>query len=345
MESLEGQVREFLRVKQGHLHHREGQELEFKEQFNLAGLADYFRDFAAFANNRGGFIIFGVTDSPRTLGGLTANAIDQFDKIDPEKISGYLLEIFSSDIRWTQQLVAIGGKKFGVFSVEEATTKPVIAKKDEGKDQIIKNGEVYYRYGGRTQKIQHAELEQIIAKRVEQNNSQWLDLMGKIGRAGPVNAAILDTERSLIEKNDSKILVLDEALASKLKFIKEGQFVERRGASTLKLIGDVVPVDRIEVIKKVKESLTKDYPYSAAELAEMVKEKAVGARQNDIWDAIKDNDLKNNRAYSAYNFRNKKHEDEFHNTGKLPSVTPSIYNDAAVEFLVKVISNALKTGR
>jgi predicted HTH transcriptional regulator len=48
-----------------YLYHREGQELEFKEQFNLAGLVDYFRDFAAFANNRGRYLIFGVKDSPR----------------------------------------------------------------------------------------------------------------------------------------------------------------------------------------------------------------------------------------------------------------------------------------
>ena len=54
-------VAEILRTRPNNrLFHREGQELEFKEQFNLAGLADYFRDFAAFANNRGGHIVFGV---------------------------------------------------------------------------------------------------------------------------------------------------------------------------------------------------------------------------------------------------------------------------------------------
>ncbi|PAV24427.1 hypothetical protein CF392_16350 [Tamilnaduibacter salinus] len=58
--------------------------------------------------------------------------------------------------------------------------KPVIARKDEGKDQIIKNGEIYYRYGGRTQKIQSAELESIINHRIEQNNQSWLNLMAKI---------------------------------------------------------------------------------------------------------------------------------------------------------------------
>ena len=326
-----------LRVKSKHLYHREGQELEFKEQFNLAGLAGYFRDFAAFANNRGGYLIYGVKNSPRVPIGLTEPSLDQFNKIDPEKISGYLLEIFSSDIHWEQATVDLGKLIFGVFRVYESKTKPVIAKKDEGKDQIIKNGEIYYRYGGRTQKIQYAELESILNKRVEQNNQQWLDLMSKIGRAGPQNAAILDTEKGLIEKDESRILVLDESLADKLKFTKEGEFVVKKGAATLKLVGDVVPVDKIEVVRKVKENLTKLYPLSAMELVAEVQKVFSDAKQSEIWEAIKDNDLKNNVNYSAYNFRNKRQEDVFKETGKFPSATPSIYNWKAVDFIVNIL--------
>src|SRR6056297_820564 len=174
-------LKERLRRNGKRLYHREGQELEFKEQFNLAALADYFRDFAAFANNRGGYLIFGVKDAPRVLIGMSDKSIDQFEKVDPEKITGFLLEIFSSDIEWTQATLEMDGMRFGVLRLLPAQTKPVIARKDEGKDQIIKNGEIYYRYGGRTQKIQSAELESIINHRIEQNNQQWIDLMSKIG--------------------------------------------------------------------------------------------------------------------------------------------------------------------
>lgn len=222
----ESHIKELLKMKGDFLYHREGQELEFKEQFNLAGLADYFRDFAAFANNRGGYLIFGVKDSPRIPNGMNINSISQFNNIDPEKITGYLLEIFSADIRWEQTIIELYGKQFGVFKIEECTNKPIIAKKDEGKDHTIKNGEIYYRYGGRTQKIQYAELESIIRKRIEANNLAWMDLVSKIGKAGPENAAILDTERGLIEKNDAQVLVMDDQLASKISFIKEGDLVE-----------------------------------------------------------------------------------------------------------------------
>lgn len=338
-------IQEVLRTKtSGHLFHREGQELEFKEQFNLSGLAEYFRDFAAFANNRGGYLIFGVTDKPRVLAGLSESALAQFEKIDPEKISGFLLEIFSPSIEWEQATLDVGGASFGVFRVHEAREKPVIAKRDEGKKQVIKNGEVYYRYGGRTQKIQYAELESIIIRRIQQNNQQWLDLVQKIGSAGPSNAAILDTERSLIEKQDAQILVIDNDLAKKMRFIRKGQFQEKHGAPTLKLVGDVVPVDKVEIVKHIRENLLKEYPLSATELAQAVLAAYPAAKRNKIWEAIRDNGVKNNSDYSAYSFPNKRHEDEYKETGKLRKAVPSIYNRKAVDFLVNVLKTAPEDG-
>ena len=333
----EEHLRDILKVKDGFLFRREGQELEFKEQFNLQGLADYFKDFAGFANNRGGLLVFGVKDSPRIPQGLSDASFDQFNKIDPERITGFLLDIFSAEIAWEQAAFVIDEKRFGVFQIFESRLKPVIAKRDEGKAQNIKNGEIYYRYGGRTQKIQYAELQNIIEHRVQQNNRQWLDLIEKIGRAGPENAAILDTERALIEKDSAKVLVLDEQLATKIKFIKEGEFVEKKGATALKLVGDVVPIDTVDIVKRVKENLTKQYPLSAMELAAEVKKGRPGTNRNEIWRVLSDTDLKNNPDYSAYNFRNKSQEDEFNATGLLPAATPSIYNQRAVDFVVSVL--------
>jgi len=76
---------------------------------------------------------------------LSKKAEQQFEGINPEGISGFLLDIFAGDIRWHQMLVDFGKRSFGVFKIEEACMKAIIAKRDEGKDNAIKSGEIYYR--------------------------------------------------------------------------------------------------------------------------------------------------------------------------------------------------------
>lgn len=81
--------------KDGSLYHRESQTLEFKESFNFAGLSEYFRDFAAFANNKGGWLIFGVKDRPkRELIGLNDKSSEQFDKLILKNIRFFIGFIF-----------------------------------------------------------------------------------------------------------------------------------------------------------------------------------------------------------------------------------------------------------
>lgn len=332
------EIEELLKLREDKsLYHRESRDLEFKEQFNLAGLAEYFRDFAAFSNSIGGYIIFGVSNSPRKLVGLSTTSADQFEKIDPEKISGFLLEIFSPNIQWEQQLFKIKGKKFGIFYIYESQYKPIIAKKDEGRDQIIKNGDIFFRYSGRTQNIMFAELHHIIENRLETSNKQWVSLMSKIARSGPSNVAILDTEKGLIEKSENQVLLIDEDLVNKIKFIKEGFFEEKSGSIALKLVGDVQPVNSLEVTRTIQKRLTDQYPLSWSQVIQRVKKLIPDAGLNTINQVIKDNDLKNSTQYSDYNFRTKIQEDTYKKTGRLPSGTPSLYNESAVRFIVNVI--------
>lgn len=341
MSITEEKIRDLLKTKSnGFLYHRESRDLEFKEQFNFAGLAEYFRDFAALANNIGGYIIFGVSNSPRKLVGLNRSSLDQFERIDPERISRDLLEVFSPDIQWEQQVFLIGRKHFGVFYIYESRQKPIMARKDEGRDQLIKNGDIYFRYAGRTQRIVFAELSYIIEQRLKDANEQWLALMGKIAKTGPANAAILDTERGVIEKSESQILVVDEQLIQKMKFIREGKFRENEGEATLRLVGDVQPISSIEVTRTIQKKLTDLYPFSAKELVEEVKRTMPEAKSNRIYEIVKNNDIKNNAQYSAYNFRRKSAEEEYAKTKKVKSDTPSIYNKAAVSFILKVLKGS-----
>lgn len=76
------------------------------------------------------------------------------------------------------------------------------------------------------------------------------------------------------------------------------------------------------------------------ELATEVKKALTYVGINEIWDIVKENDMKNNPDYAAYNFRSKKHEDEFRETGRVRSITPTIYNQNAVDYIINVIRTA-----
>ena len=58
-----------------HVRSRESVHLEFKESFNGNAYDKYMKTMAAFANNSGGYIVFGISDSPRTAKGLSEKSL------------------------------------------------------------------------------------------------------------------------------------------------------------------------------------------------------------------------------------------------------------------------------
>ena len=84
--SHEEYVRKVLssRNPNGILKSRESNTVEFKESFNKANTAKYAKTMAAYSNNRGGYIIFGVKDNPRSIVGLKNN---NFDNLNQEQFS------------------------------------------------------------------------------------------------------------------------------------------------------------------------------------------------------------------------------------------------------------------
>lgn len=329
----------FLEVRNGHLIRRESQTLEFKENFNLGSLADYFRIFAAFANNRGGYIVFGVTDSPRRPIGLSASALERFNNIDPRRITERLLEMFVPTIHWEQELMEIEKKCFGVFYVHESAEKPIIARKNQSK---VKDGEIYYRYRGQTQKIRYAELTHIISQRIETSNDKWRALLRDIGRVDINHATIVDTARSVVQYDEAKMLVVDEDLARRLG-VPGGQYMVREGTSTPQ--GDALegPAHQ-KVVMTVPEKLTELYPYAALEMAAMVQQRVSAASRNRVWKVVRDYGMKEDVRYSSYNFRNKAQEKAYRETGTLPAATPSIYNAAAVDLIARIVREEDREG-
>jgi len=182
--------------KEGNITARESSEIEFKEGFNFLNVAEYSRYMASFANRSGGYIIFGIKDSPRKIIGIT---LDKFNELPQEKITGFLIEYFSPEIKWNIGSVEYDGKTIGYIYAYEAENKPVICKKN--KDNTIKNGEVYYRYRAQTRNIEYGEFREIIDKIKEKENQNWIRVFKDITRIGPEKAVI--SERSAMEVKPS----------------------------------------------------------------------------------------------------------------------------------------------
>lgn len=221
---------------QGYLKKRESFDLEYKQNFQLGdNLLKYIKTMVGMANNRGGEIVFGVKDSPHILLGMTNN---RFVSTDPKTIDAKIREYFEPSLKWEAKEIEFEGKTFGLISVREAQEKPIVCKRN--KDNILREGAIYYRYRGETKEIEYAELKKLLDSEKEKERILWLKHIEKIRIIGPRNIELLDLYKGELSYGDQKIL-LDESLLSKLNIIKEGSFTEKEGEGlpVLKLIGEI----------------------------------------------------------------------------------------------------------
>lgn len=213
---------------------RESGWLEFKESFNWNSKDKYAKSMAAFANNKGGYIIFGIKDKPRDLIGLQS---DNFETTDEAKITAYLNSVFSPEIVFEKFVITVQSKNVGILHSHQIKTKPVVCLKNDGD---LKEADIYYRYNARSEKIKYAELKMMFEQAKQEERKSWMEHFEKISKIGPANAAIMDTIGGEITGKGGT-LVIDKKLIPKLKFINEGSFKEG-GKPVLRLIGDVKPV-------------------------------------------------------------------------------------------------------
>lgn len=221
---------------------RESSILEFKESFNWNSKDRYTKSIISFANNRGGNIIFGVSNSPRFLVGLKNN---NFEDLDEAKITEYLNSTFSPELNFEKFTFKIKGKNIGIIRVYASVKKPIICIKNDG---VLRESDIYYRYNTRNEKIKYPELISLFDYIREEERKSWMSHFEKISKIGPMNAGILDIYNGRIE-GQRGTLVIDEKLIPKIKFIKEGQF-KQQGHSTLKLIGKVIGAPVVANINK-----------------------------------------------------------------------------------------------
>lgn len=229
---------------------REISTIEFKESYSTGNMSTYLRTMAAFANNRGGYIIFGVKDKPRQLAGLHDKSLNQFESLSVEVLTNLLSDYFSPEIVWEHCTFEFHNMKFGVIYVFSGEQKPCVCKKvyDNPKQKhSLKAGEIYYRYSGRSEKIHFEELMKILNESRERERREWLRLFQKIGKIGVENAALLDVRSGELSGHSNSVII-DKDLLDKIAFIQEGRFVDTGGIPALRVIGNVTAVDTGKII-------------------------------------------------------------------------------------------------
>lgn len=169
----------------GNIIARESSKVEFKENFNFLNMTDYSRIMASFANKSGGYIIFGIKDSPRKIVGINH---DKFNEISQEKITSFLLEYFHPEIEWNIGEIRHNRVYIGYIYTYRARSKPIICKRN--KDNVIKTGEIYYRYRAQTRNIEYGELKVIIDEIREKERQNWMRIFKDTARIGPENIVI-----------------------------------------------------------------------------------------------------------------------------------------------------------
>ncbi|GJE81245.1 AlbA family DNA-binding domain-containing protein [Methylorubrum thiocyanatum] len=227
---------------------------ECKKNFRLKPeerFSDAIRTIAGFANNKGGYLFFGVDNKTMIADGLSEA---WFADTDPAEINRTLISALDPVPHITKAVVDLGGRSVGVLHVEPHEHPPVMAVKNVG--QEIKEGTIYFRYEGESRPIKPGELRQIIARREQQAVAEFTRRMNQVAVG---SAATIDLETGKVTGKNGAF-VIDRELLPSIQFIREGEFTELKGAPALRLIGDVEPVSEAEreFVKVIRENVTPD---------------------------------------------------------------------------------------
>lgn len=127
---------------------------------------DSLRAIAALANNKGGILLYGITEGRNSVGDKIWEAVglpnEKFKTLDPGNVSMLISDSMMPFVIVNPFSFRIGGLFFAGFIVDEAADKPVLAIKNT---QETREGCIYFRYPGQSKPIKHGELATIIAAR------------------------------------------------------------------------------------------------------------------------------------------------------------------------------------
>jgi Putative DNA-binding domain len=218
------------------LKRRETYTIEFKEEFDWKkGKSGYCKSLAAFANNKGGAIFFGIQNTPHKIVGIT-----NFEEIDDADISNFMTEIFSPNIIIERRIYEYKKLKIGIIYAFKSVYKPIICCKDSEKTI---SSDIYFRYSAKSSKIKSGDLLKLMEEIRTEESVKWMKLFENIGKIGVQNVHLLNAHSGEIISNNNTFL-LDEALLEQIKIID--RYSEREdGQPAVKIIGEIPELARV----------------------------------------------------------------------------------------------------
>jgi hypothetical protein len=239
---------------------REGKHREYKENLVAADLSEYTKTLAAFGNTSGGYILFGVSNRPRQIVGVTHD-LDEAQWVDRLK-QDFDPEIPISVVNYTVKEL-----KLTAIGCDQILNRPVVCKRSRSKVierdgkakdvEVIREGAIYYRYAGQTRNIGFSELVVLIAEREERRLKAFMDTMNVIQKVGVDHTGILKMSA------DSSSIFMTPETAKGLALIDKGRLVEKRGAPAYVVVGNV---DVANVVHAQLSEADKNLPSEAAKI-------------------------------------------------------------------------------
>lgn len=233
--------------------HGESIRYECKENFGFKYSDKWLKAIAALANNIGGYVVFGVKDKSSKGGKNSTNHFtivgmksDEFEKVDPSDFTKKIKSVFDPTPIVTSVLHEIDGMKVGILHVDQHPSRPVIALKGDGTQ--IKEGDIFFRYPGQSARIKYSDLRAILDERDKQARIEILPLMRQLLSLNPKDAMIADLAVGRLS-DEKQSIIIGEELLDRINFIREGEFEEKEGSPTLRLIGDVQSINKENVIE------------------------------------------------------------------------------------------------
>lgn len=225
----------FKKNNNGNVYKNESTTIEYKEEFDWdvkRSRHKYLKTIAAFSNRDGGYLIFGISDSPRKFVGINK----EFDAIDNYQISQLINRFLTPSPDFEKTTYKKFGFTFGIIYIFAANKKPVVCIKDY--DDILKDSSIYYRYNSLSCEIKSSELIELINLEKDRESKKWMELFSKISTVGVDNTAIYNKYSGELTTNNGNRFILNEDLIERLKIIDKYS-IQEEGSEALKIIGEI----------------------------------------------------------------------------------------------------------